>query len=184
MNKIIFIIFCSLLTINIYGQSRRYRPVSEMENSWYINVDKTIWPHDVKNELQKYTETLIGWVGIIEKINIIITDNNEFNIIQYYVKHHYYDWIEDFGIGNKPIRLSPDGEGYITCDFYIKKNIDTTEFTKDIEGDCIIIYGYPVEVYDGDVILIEVKYLRSIKKEYVNPNWLRYGRNGFDILNQ
>lgn len=172
------------IIFNVYGQSRRYQPSSEIENSWYTHIDKTVWPYDVKNELMNYQETLIGWVGIIEKFNIVITDNNEFNIIQYYIKHHYYDWIEDFGIENKPIRLSPDGEGYIVCDFYIKKSHDPEEITKDITGDCLIIYGYPIKIFaEDDVIVIQAKYMRTIQKQYVNPSWLRYGRKGFDIFN-
>ena len=184
MKKIFGVIFCFLAVLDVYAQSRRYQPVSEMENSWYKNIDKSVWPYDVKENLINYQNTLVGWVGVIEKTNTIITDNNEYNIIQYYVKHHYYDWIEDFGIGNKPIRLSPDGEGYIICDFYIRKEIDIIEFVKDKIGDCMIIYGYPTEIInEDDIIIILTKYLRGIDKQYVDPNWIKYGRNGFNILN-
>ena len=184
MKKIFWLIFYSMVIFNVYGQSRLYRPVSEMENSWYIDIDKTIWPYDVKENLTNFQNTLVGWVGIIEKINIVVTDNDEYNIIQYYVKHHYYDWIEDFGPGNQPIRLSPDGEGFIVFDYYIRKAADIIAFTQDAIGNCVIVYGYPrMVLIEDNVIIVELRYLRIIDKQYVNPSWLRYGRNGFDILN-
>ena len=175
-----FFITLLFVSMNLYSQSRLYRPVSEYENQFYQKIDKNIWPDDIRNNIDSFKETLVGWVGIVEKF-MIDTTNEEYNIIMFYVRHHYYDWIEDFGIGNKPIRLSPDGEGYFVCNYLTRKEFDTDELTKDIIGDCIMNYGYPLYI-DDDTIIMSTNYLRHIVKEYVNSNWLKYGRNGFDIM--
>jgi hypothetical protein len=184
MNKFYcFIILVFVSSSSVYSQSRHYKPISEWENQFYQIIDKNVWPNDVIENIDNYKNTLVGWVGIIEKF---MTDesNIEYNIIGFYVKHHYFDWIEDFGIENKPIRLSSDGEGYFVCYYYAKKEADINELIKDIVGDCIINYGRPSEIDDG-VIILTTEYLRIIPKIYVNQNWIKYGRGGFgEILKE
>ena len=177
MKKFYIVIFFLFISVLLNAQSRRYQPVSQWENQFYQNIDKNIWPNDVRGNVELFKNNLVGWVGIIEKFMTDETNNN-YNVIGFYVKHHYYDWIEDFGIENQPIRLSPDGEGYFICYYYVKKEIDIKELTKDIIGDCIINYGNPIDM-DDDVIILSTEYLRLIPKLYVNPNWIKYGRNGF-----
>ena len=181
MKKLIFLGFFILLVVNISAQSRLYIPVSNLENQSYSRINKNVWPDDVRNNFENYTQTLTGWVGIVEKY---MTDfsNTEYNVLGLYVKHHYYNWIEDFGLNNKPIQLSPDGEGYFICYYLFIKDFDATEMITNIVGDCIINYGYPIQM-DDDVIILNSEYIRFISKEYVNPNWINYGRNGFgDII--
>jgi hypothetical protein len=177
MKKLYYIAVLLFVTSSIYAQTRKYQPVSQWENQFYQIINKNVWPDDVRENIELYKNTLVGWVGIIKKF---ITDenNDEYNIIGFYIKHHFFDWIEDFGMGNKPIRLSPDGEGYFVCYYYVKKDFDINELTKDVIGDCIINYGNPTEIDDG-VIILSTEYLRIIPKIYVDPDWIKYGRNGF-----
>jgi hypothetical protein len=177
MKKIYCFIILLFVSSFIYSQSRHYKPISERENQFYQIIDKKVWPNDVVENIDNYKSILVGWVGIIEKI-MIDESNTEYNIIGFYVKHHYFDWIEDFGIKDKPINLSSDGEGYFVCYYYAKKEDDINELTKDVVGDCIINYGNPSEIDDG-VIILTTQYLRIIPKVYVNQNWIKYGRGGF-----
>ena len=179
-----FLLFYSCSTTNNNASvftrgSRQYRPSSPMEESWYVNINKSIWPNDVRENIEVHLNTLIGWVGIVEKY---MTDekNDEYNTIGFYIRHHYYNWIEDFSSENKPIKLSPDGEGYFVCYYYARKEVNINELIEDVIGNCIIFYGYPVKIDNEDgVITLSTGYFRFISKIYVNSNWLRYGREGF-----
>ncbi len=179
MKKVIFITMILINASVFAAGSRQYQPISEWENQFYQAIDKSVFPDDVRENIQQHEDTLVGWVGIIEKY---MTDetNEEYNVIAYYLRHHYYDWIEDFDAENRPIKLSSDGEGYFVCYYYVKKDADLNALTKDPIGDCLINYGYPVEIED-EVITVSTEYLRIIPKDYVNPGWMNYGREGFDI---
>ena len=177
MKKLIFVVIFLLFSINIFSQSRIYRPVSDWENQFWQVFDRNVWPDDVRGNFESYRNTLVGWVGIIENF-MVDTSHEEYNVIGYYLRHHYFNWIEDFGYST-PINLSPLGEGYFICYYLLIKDHDVNEFIDDIIGDLIINYGYPIEIdeYDGTITLT-TEYMRGIGRQFVNPNWLPYGRGG------
>jgi hypothetical protein len=178
MKKAVLISLFYILSLPLFaGASREYQPSSDMEKQHYQRIDKNIWPDDVRKDIGKYRGSAVGWVGIVEKYMTDFT-NREYNIIGFYVKHHYYDWIEDMGPQNKPISLSPDGEGYFVCYYLFRKEFDPKEIVKDFVGYAIINYGSPVRVAEDGSIELTTEYMRIIDKEHVNPNWLKYGRGG------
>ena len=163
--------------------SRSYKPINDIEKLFYMNINKNIWPDDLREKgIEIYYNEFIGWVGIVDTYSI------ENNIIHFTIKHHYYDWIEDFGYTKGPFLLSPDGEGYISGIYTLNPNIteeEKNEFCKDFIGDCIIIYGFPKEILGDGIIIINTEYARRISKRYVDPNWIalgfkKYGRNGLE----
>jgi hypothetical protein len=169
--------------ISSCASSRMYKPLGDIEKMHYIKVNKDIWPDDLRNNgIANYSDKFIGWVGIVEEYKV------ENNIIQFTIKHHYYDWVEDFGYSKGPILLSPDGEGYIIGNHVFEPDITEDvirEAFKNLVGDCIIIYGYPKEILDDGKIVIDTKYSRNIPKKYVDPSWIapgfsKYGRNGLE----
>ena len=177
MKKIVLIIIFFLLSLNLYSQTRQYVPVSDRENQFYQNFDRNVWPNDVRQDINLYNNILVGWVGIVEKF-MIDTSNEEYNILGLFLRHHYYDWIENFR-QSTPINLSPNGEGYFIVYYLAIKDFNITELTEDIIGNLIINYGYPIEIDEEDgTITLTTQYMRLIGKEYVNPNFLPYGRSG------
>jgi len=60
-----------------------------------------------------------------------------------------------------------------------RKDIDPNDIVKDFVGDLIINYGSPIIIHEDGTIELSTVYMRIIDKEYVNSNWLNYGRNGF-----
>lgn len=176
MKRNIAIIFCMIFVVMVYGQSRKYVPSNENEKLLYETIDKTIWPNDVKKSIEEYSTKEIGWVGIIEDYTFD-DSNEEYNTYTLYIKHHYYDWIEDFA-NETPILLSGDGEGYFVCFYYTRKDTDNNELQKNLIGQCVICYGQPYMLTEKGTIVIATDYTRIILKEYVNPNWIKYGREG------
>ena len=179
MKKIFCGILIFLVILSSCVSSRQYKPINDIENIYYVNVNKNIWPDDLReNGIENYYDEFIGWVGIVEKYVI------ENNGVQFTMKHHYYDWIEDFGYSKGPFLLSPDGEGYIVGNYALRPDV-ISEFIQDFIGDCVIIYGYPKEILENGEIIIDTEYARRISKRYVDPNWIapgfkKYGRNGLE----
>jgi len=175
---IIFLLLFFILSIQVFASgSRQYQPLSELEKNFYQRIDKSIWPDDIRKDIEKYRNSDVGWVGVIEKY---MTDfnNSEYNVIGFYVKHHFYDWIENVNPQNTLINLSSKGEGYFICYYLFKKEIDPKQIVKDFTGDIIINYGSPIRVSEDGVIEMTNDYIRIIDKKYVNPNWMNYGRDG------
>ncbi|MDR1451337.1 MAG: hypothetical protein LBI57_03270 [Helicobacteraceae bacterium] len=175
--KKIYLLFPLIIALSSCMSSRLYKPMNDVENMNYININKNILPEDVRKNTETYSDEFIGWVGIVENYNI------ENNIIQFTLKHRYYDWIEDFGYLKGPILLSSNGEGYIVGDYILRLDLtedQINEFIQDFIGDCLIVYGYPNKVMENGEIFVETKYVRRISKKYVDPNWRKYGRNGLE----
>ena len=173
----VFIIMLFLITFTVYaGGSGEYSPVSDMEKSWYQAIDKNLWPNDVRENIDLYRNSNIGWAGIVEKYMTDLT-NPQYDILGLYVRHHYFNWIENFDHTGKRILLSPDGEGYIVAYYYFHKNFDFSGLLENIIGDLIIFYGHPLDL-ENDVLIMLAGYVRFISKDYVNPNWIPYGRDG------
>jgi len=175
-------LFFLIIFLSSCGLSKPYEPI-DSEKTHYVKANKNIWPDDLrKNGIENYHNTFIVWVGIVDEYEI------ENNIIKYTMKHHYYDWIEDFGYKKGPFLLSPDGEGYIVGNHVLKSDITEdviNELVNDFIGDCIVLYGYPKEILNDGKIVIDTKYSRRISKKYVDPNWIapsfkKYGRDGLE----
>jgi hypothetical protein len=150
--------------------------LNDIENIYYVNINKNIWPDDVRYNIEDYTKEFVGWVAIVEQYKV------ENNIVQLTLRHHFYDWIEDYGYLKGPILLSSSGEGIIIGNYVLRQDItenQINEFIKDLIGDCIIIYGYPIKIMEDKEIFVDTKYVRRISKRYVDPNWRDYGRQGY-----
>ena len=176
--RIILVLFCVISISVCAGGSREYQPSSRLENEYYQRIDKSIWPDDARANIEKYKDTNTGWAGVVQRYMTDFT-NPEYNLIGFYVKHHYYDWIENMR-SPKPINLSRNGEGYFVCNYVFRKEIDPQEIVKDFVGDVVINYGSPVAVADDGTIILTTDYIRIIDKNHVNPNWIDYGRGGLE----
>ena len=155
---------------------RRYQPVSMLENEIYQQIDKRIWPDDVRNNIEKYKKSKIAWVGVVEEFMTDFT-NPEYNLIRFYLKHHYYNWMENLEPQRKPIDLSTIGEGYFVCYYILGKETDSEDIAKDFVGEVIINYGSPIGILENNAIEMSTDYLRIIDKEYVRFGGA-YERNG------
>lgn len=157
------------------SMSRKYKAASETEQKFVDNSSRDIFPDDVKKDPSAYENQLVAWPGIAKEF-ILDESNENYDALLILVEHHYYDWIEDLSL-EKPVNLSPEGEGTFTTVWYLKKGINYQERIK--EGDLIIAYGYPKYFSESDYLVNTGEYLRLIESRFVNPAWLPYGRNGF-----
>jgi hypothetical protein len=72
-----------------------YTPGTQWEQREYDKADESIYPDDIRENIDEYREQLIIWPGIIvDNDTRVSVDEVE---ITFLLEHHYYDWIEDFG---------------------------------------------------------------------------------------
>ena len=70
---LVFIIACAISGC-ITGGSMEYRPLNAKEKEAFDKSDRTVFPDDVRQALDKYKETTVAWTGIIEEIRMIETE--------------------------------------------------------------------------------------------------------------
>jgi hypothetical protein len=144
-----------------------------MEASYFDNAKRDVFPDDIRKNITAYSNQLIVLVGIVQ--NYRVHEEEEYWSVEYLLKHHYYDWIEDF-YQNHPINLSPLGEGYYSVFWNIKKSADINNYLSKVEGDLLITYGFPHDVVEFKVIRLDTKYIRFVPKQYVSTSWIPYDK--------
>jgi hypothetical protein len=167
------ILLVLMVPTSIFSQTRLYKPVSEVEEEYFDRSNRHVFPDDIRSGIDGFANELIVLTGIVEKYRVF--EKEDYWVVDFLIKHHYYDWIEDF-VGQRPIKLSPLGEGYFTVYWLFEKTADLDTVLADIEGDLFIAYGVPFDLIEFDVIRLETKYIRHVPKQYVDTSWLPYGR--------
>lgn len=157
--------------------SRAYRPVSAWEQQAFDHANRNIFPDDVRASLANYQYSTIAWPGIILENKFI--DHPDAIEIQFVLEHHYFDWIEDFGMQRERIFLSPRGEGVFRTSWFIKKGANLEDMKKFSSAEnLVIVYGMPTKVNDDKSITVRCTYMRGIDKQWYRTDMLDYGRPG------
>ena len=155
--------------------SRSYQPISDWERAEFERADRSIYPDDVRNDIAKYQSTVVAWTGIIKDVKVFQVEEG-FDLY-FLLEHHYYDWIEDFGIQQERIFLSPRGEGLFTTRWEVVAETTQAEISDMTEvGKLVIAYGEPWEVGNNSIIAAEASYIRPIGREWYTTEKLDYGR--------
>ena len=156
--------------------SRAYRPLPQWEAKFFAEARRDVFPNDVRQEPDGFTDTLVVWTGIIKDIDFF--NDGSSRVARFTADHHYFDWIEDFGIQKERFFLSPRGEG----EFAAAWRVDSSDNQKFVDqfsvGDMLVAYGYPSMIRDDVVGLYPTQNLRAIKPQWYRTDILDYGRPG------
>jgi len=153
--------------------SRQYRPLPKWEARFYAQARQDVFPQDVRQNPERFKNTLIVWTGIIKRIERVQHNSSPF--VRFIVEHHYFDWIEDFGAQRERFFVSPRGEGYFTA-IWPDSEEDFPFLEQFSVGDFLIAYGYPSVIYNETVGLEPTQNLRAIKPRWYRTDVLDYGR--------
>jgi hypothetical protein len=159
--------------------SRLYRPVTSSADV-FARGRRDVFPGDVRDG--HAGAGLVAWSGIVSRVEETATGGTR--VWDLYVEHHYWDWIEDFGIQRERAFLSPRGEGPFRCRGVISEGAPT-EMTADANhlrvvptlatGDMAIVVGEPIRVADG-VVHLRCLYLDARPKSFYATDRWDYGR--------
>ncbi len=156
--------------------SRAYRPLPRWEARFAAQARRDVFPNDVRQKPDGFTNVLVAWTGIITNIEYFA--DRPPRMARITAVHHYFDWVEDIGIQRERFFLSPRGEGAFAVQ-WIAETPDDQKFVDQFAvGDMLIAYGYPTVVRSNYVGLNPVQNLRAIKPQWYRTDILDYGRPG------
>ena len=139
-----------------------------------------VYPGDIRRNLDLYTNTGVGWAGIITRTDAETGPDGLIHAVTTF-EHHYFDWEEDRRLGNLQLNLSPRGEGLFRAEWVLRRTGPEggREAAEDFAspGKLAIVYGVPEKVENGTVVL-RYRFLRVVEAEHYSTNKLDYGRFG------
>jgi hypothetical protein len=124
----------------------------------------------------EFTDTLVVWTGVITDIGFF--NDGSSRVARITAEHHYFDWIEDFGIQRERFFLSPRGEGAFAAAWRVDSATNQTFIAQFAVGDMLVAYGSPSLIHDSVVGLSPTQNLRVIKPQWYRTDILDYGRPG------
>ena len=180
MKRVIALALAVLPFLFSCASNEMYKPASKPET---IENDKDlldIYPGDIRRNLDLYTNVGVGWAGIVVKTTArdgadgLIHATTTFD-------HHYFDWQQDRNVHGIQLSLSPRGEGPFRTEWVLNRADTGVSPAAAIAfaspGTLAIVYGVPLRVDDGTVVL-KYRYLRIISPEHYTTNEFDYGRFG------
>jgi len=156
--------------------SRAYRPLPQWESKYAANARRDVFPKDVRQNPNGYTNTLVVWTGVIT--NIAFFRDGTSRVARITAEHHYFDWVEDISIQKERFFLSPRGEGLFAAAWRAESPEDRQFIGQFAVGDMLVAYGYPSLVRSNVVGLYPTENLRTIKPQWYRTDILDYGRPG------
>ena len=70
--------------------SRSYRPMPQWEAKFAAEARRDIFPNDVRQKLDGFTNTLVAWTGVITNIEYLADPPPR--VVRLTAVHHYFDW--------------------------------------------------------------------------------------------
>jgi hypothetical protein len=169
----------SILTTGCPGiapGSHAYRPLPQWEAKFSAQANRNVFPNDVRQQPDSFTNTLVAWTGIIT--NIEYFTNLSPRMARFTAVHHYFDWVEDISIQRERFFMSPRGEGCFAVE-WIAESPDDQKFVNQFAiGDMLVAYGYPTVIRTNFIGLNPTMNLRAFKTQWFRTDILDYGRPG------
>ena len=175
----LFLAGISILTTGCPGVapgSRAYRPLPQWEARFSAQARRDVFPNEVRQNPDAFTNTLVAWTGIITSIEYFT--NRPTTVVRFTAAHHYFDWIEDISVQRERFFMSPRGEGSFAVQS-IAESLDDQRFVDQFAvGDMLVAYGYPTVIRTNFIGLNPSVNLRAIKPQWFRTDVLDYGRPG------
>jgi hypothetical protein len=159
-----------------------YQPSTKPEKIEFEHARRTVYPDDVRTNLDHYTNTLVAWVGIIKSADAIEEDTGGKIHADALFEHHYFDWQKEKDLHGVHLFVSPAGEGSFRSELHLRKTTqDATSYDAEKylgRGKLAVLYGVPEAVDQDGTVVLKYRYLRVFGRGHYNTNELEYGRLG------
>jgi hypothetical protein len=177
-NLLVLLLASGLLVSCAYN--RPYHPASRPEKIEYRKAMLDVYPEDVRQHLDQYTNSIVAFAGIIRSSDAYVTDDPAIIRVESTFEHHYFDWQEDRLFCRQHLLPSPRGEGLFRTDFLLRKKRPDVSLA-DAEkyaapGKLAIVFGTP-EIVQDCVVVLKYRYIRIINKNF-RTDQFDYGRFG------
>jgi hypothetical protein len=132
--------------------SAHYKPINRGEDECLKKADKSILPYDVRNDFKSTENKSVIWTGIVDTV-IYSKPVDTVMLVDVYLQHRYYDFIEDFSVQQEKMFVSPFGEGKYVFRKAIVGNQPFEEIKRGLEKSIFkecLIFSYGVVAFLRD----------------------------------
>lgn len=163
--------------------TERFNPTGRIEKQYFQLSDSSVFPKDVQSDLKRYSDKMVSWTGIIEKLELLDPEEDPLHSHwKIHARHHYYDWLIDHGLQKEKFLLSHKGEGRFVATVVVNRlqGAQRQQMVQHIEkqyrtGNMVIAYGKPEKVIDG-VVILGRGFANAVDKKWVSTKEFSYGR--------
>ena len=152
------------------------------EATVFASARRDVFPNDVRAGTAGAGP--VAWAGVVMRVDEAVVGRTR--VWDLYGEHHYWTWIEDFGMQPQRALLSPRGEGVFRCRG-VRSEGSPTEMTADANrlryiptlqpGDMAMVVGEPIRVGDSDVVHLRCLFLDVRPRAYYTTDRWDYGRD-------
>jgi len=181
MNRFMALILAGLPCLLGCSSTVVYRPANKPDRLEFERDVLDVYPGDIRQNLDLYTNVGVGWAGIIKSTKAEGGADGMIHAVTTF-EHRYYDWQEEAGLyGGARLSVSPRGEGLFRTEAVFRRNKPGAGLSA-VErfaspGSLAIVYGVPEKVEDGTVVL-KYRFLRVIPPGDYSISQFDYGRFG------
>jgi hypothetical protein len=155
-----------------------YHPADRPDGLEFDRDIVDVYPGDIRQNLDLYTNIGVGWAGIIQSISTEPQPDGTVRSTMTF-EHRYYDWQEEKWLGGGQLSIAPRGEGLFTTEavFRFFDSSVSPAAVKDFAspGSLAIVYGVPQKVENG-IVILKYRYLRVIPPKDFTISQFDYGR--------
>jgi hypothetical protein len=180
MNRLTVLILAVLPCLLSCRSNGVYRPASKPERMEYTRDILDVYPGDIRRNPDLYTNIGVGWAGIITSVQVKDGPEGLIHAVTTF-EHRYYDWEQATRWGRARVSVSPRGEGAFRTEVVLRRTDPDADIAAAQSfarpGSLAIVYGVPVAVEDG-VVVLKYRYLRVIPPDQYAISRFDYGRFG------
>lgn len=180
--------FCALTAlaatccVSCVQQPGPYQPLAKPELKEYSRDRLNVYPNDVRDDLDAYTNTPVVWVGTIHSSDAQDEDVGGKIRVETVFDHHYFNW-RQLGAGrHAQLSVSQRGEGRFRARWYmVRKYPDAGAADAQLyaaRGKLAIFYGVPVSVDPDGTVVLHYHYVRILDESDFTTEGKMYGRLG------
>jgi hypothetical protein len=164
------LLLVALSCVACFPSSRIYRPTSDLLRGLHGRID--VFPDDVRKDPAKFSGQMVLWTGIVRAKTAVKQEQRD--LVEILFEHHYWDFVEDFGLQEAHDFLSPRGEGM----FVVRVAADElAQRPGDFqEGWMAIIWAIPFGVRDDGTVKMKLQGSSCVPPGWFSTEYWDYGR--------
>lgn len=138
-----------------------YRPIGGFENDVFERrADTTLTPREVRLKPDEHLDSLVAWVGEVEKIDFEIAAQPQ--VARVLARYNAVDWNSGYDFGSDSFSQTRPAKEFFQVALEITGPETLSHYKKIQRGDKVVAYGYPREIFHGIVGLYPLVYFRPL----------------------
>jgi hypothetical protein len=164
------VLLLSLSSLACFPTSRVYSPPSDYLRDLKGRTD--VFPDDVRKDPAKFSGQVMLWTGIVLSKTAVKQDQRD--VVEILFEHHYWDFVEDFGVQIPRDFLSPRGEGKFAVRVYAEELAQSS--VQFQQGWMAIAWVVPFGVREDGTVKTKMRGASCVSPARFSTEMWDYGR--------